>query len=52
MTLYRMTYLRAGKPKGTTFAARNDQAALNLAEKWVAGFGGVLLTAGFLRRCK
>lgn len=37
-----MTYLRAGKPRGCTFAARTDSAALSFAEKWAAGLGAVL----------
>lgn len=49
MTLYRMVYLRAGKPRGTTFAARSDAAASALAEKWTAGFGGKLLTVALAR---
>jgi len=51
-SLYRMTYLRAGKPRGCTFAARTDSAALSFAEKWAAGLGAVLLTLKLLRPLK
>lgn len=49
MTLYRMVYIREGKPRGTTFAARSDQAAFALAEKWTSSFGAKLLTVKLAR---
>lgn len=49
MTLFRMVYLREGKPRGTTFAAHDEARASRLAEVWVAGFGGQLLAVKPLR---
>ena len=49
MTLYRITYIREAKPRGITFAAASDAAASRFAEKWVAGFGGRLLTVNFAK---
>ena len=49
MTLYRMVYLREGKPQGTTFAARSDAAASRLAEKWTQSFHAKLLTVALAR---
>lgn len=44
MNLYRMTYIREGKPRGTTFAAASARKATALAEKWCEAIHCVLLT--------
>ena len=48
MNLYRMTYMRAGLPRRTTFAARDMVAAQELAARWCRRVG-VLLSVEKLR---
>ena len=49
MTLYRMIYVREGKPRGTKFAARDAEAATRLAERWATAINCPLLTVKAVR---
>lgn len=49
MNLYRMTYVRAGSPKGWTFVGKNDEWAHSFAASWCQTLGLTLLTVKLLR---
>ena len=49
MNLYRMTYLRDGKLRGTTFAGKSAEWAHGFAQAWCQTVGGELLTVQLLR---
>ena len=49
MNLYRMTYVREGKPRGTTFVGKSDEWAHSFAASWCQTLGVVLLTVKLLR---
>lgn len=49
MNLYRMIYLRDGKPQGTTFAGKSAEWAHGFAEAWCQTIGARLLTVQLLR---
>ena len=44
MNLYRMTYMREGKPRGTTFAGKSAEWAHSFAESWCETIKAELLT--------
>ena len=44
MNLYRMTYIREGKPRGTTFAHKDAASATQFAEVWAQAIKATLLT--------
>lgn len=49
MTLYRMTYMREDKPRGTTFAGKNAEWAHSFATAWCATIKATLLTVKEVR---
>lgn len=49
MNLYRMIYLRDGKPRGTTFVGKSAEWAHGFAQAWCETVGGELLTVTLLR---
>ena len=49
MTLYRMVYIREGKPRGTTFAHKDATSAARFAEAWTQSIHVRLLTVMALR---
>lgn len=49
MTLYRMIYIREGRPRGTTFAHKDAEAATQFAEAWARTIKCTLLTVVALR---
>ena len=49
MNLYRMTYIRDGKPRGTTFAGKSAEWAHGFASTWCQTLGAELLTVQVLR---
>ena len=49
MNLYRMTYVREGKPRGTTFVGKSAEWAHGFAQAWCETIGCKLLTVQFLR---
>jgi len=44
MNLYRMVYIREGKPRGTTFAGKSAEWAHSFAGAWCETLGVGLLT--------
>jgi hypothetical protein len=49
MNLYRMTYVREGKPRSTTFVGKNAEWAHGFAQSWCDTLGVQLLTVILLR---
>lgn len=49
MNFYRMTYIREGKPRTTTFVGKNAEWAHGFAQSWCESLGYPLLTVQFLR---
>lgn len=55
--LFRALYMRGGKPRGITFAAKSAEAAVQFADRWVTGLTKYdrtiqLLTVGFEKQLK
>ena len=49
MNLYRMTYLREGQPRSTTFVGKSAEWAHSFADSWCQTIGARLLTVLLLR---
>ena len=51
MNMYRMSYVRAGELRRTTFTAEDSQQAWSFASKWCRRLG-LLLAVSFVRPLK